>query len=147
MSTTSTREPAGASPAPPAPPTAPRSSEDPSHYGLLGRLGLAVTSHGRFTAVVWLLLIVGLGAFAPRVEAELSGAGWQADGSESVAVRDLAEEHFGGNASHAIQVVVRSDDGPGHRGGRRRGAGRGHPHPARPTAASARSWRPSRARP
>ena len=27
-------------------------------------------------------------------------------------MRDLAEEHFGGNASHAIQVVVRSDDGP-----------------------------------
>lgn len=106
MSTTSTREPAGAS----LPATGP--SEDPSHYGLLGRLGLAVTSHGRFTAVVWLLLIVGLGAFAPRVEAELSGAGWQADGSESVAVRDLAEEHFGGNASHAIQVVVRSDDEP-----------------------------------
>jgi hypothetical protein len=39
---------------------------------------------------VWLLLIVGLGAFAPKVEANLSGAGWQADGSESVAVRELA---------------------------------------------------------
>ncbi|WP_036491509.1 MMPL family transporter, partial [Nocardioides sp. CF8] len=59
-----------------------------------------------------LLVIVGLGAFAPKVEAELSGAGWQADGSESVAARELAQEHFGGNASTAIQVVVHSPDGP-----------------------------------
>jgi RND superfamily putative drug exporter len=95
----------------PARPPADPHVEDPSRYGPLGRLGLAVSRHGRLTAVVWLLLIAGLGAFAPRVEAELSGAGWQADGSESVAVRDLAEEHFGGNASHAIQVVVRAEDG------------------------------------
>jgi RND superfamily putative drug exporter len=64
------------------------------------------------TTVVWLLIVVGLGFFAPRVEAELSGAGWQADGSESVAVRELAVDHFGGNASSAIQVVVQSTDGP-----------------------------------
>jgi RND superfamily putative drug exporter len=38
--------------------------------------------------------------------------GWQADGSESVAARELAQEHFGGNASSAIQVVVQSSDGP-----------------------------------
>ena len=62
--------------------------------------------------VVWVLLVVGLGVFVPQVEKNLSGAGWQANGSESVAVRDLAEEHFGGNASHAIQVVVHSTDGP-----------------------------------
>ena len=80
--------------------------------GPLGRLGVAVTRHARLTTVVWLLVIVGLGAFAPRVEAELSGAGWQADGSESVAVRELAQDHFGGNASSAIQVVVHSTDGP-----------------------------------
>ena len=80
--------------------------------GPLGRLGLWVTHHRRITAGVWLLLIVGLGAFAPKVEANLSGAGWQADGSESVAVRELATESFGGNASSAIQVVVRSTDGP-----------------------------------
>ncbi len=80
--------------------------------GPLGRLGVWVTVHARLTSVVWLLVIVGLGAFAPRVESELSGAGWQADGSESVAVRQLAQEHFGGNASSAIQVVVHSTDGP-----------------------------------
>jgi RND superfamily putative drug exporter len=80
--------------------------------GPLGRLGVAVTHHARLTTVVWILVIVGLGAFAPRVEAELSGAGWQADGSESVAARELAQEHFGGNASTAIQVVVHSTGAP-----------------------------------
>jgi RND superfamily putative drug exporter len=61
---------------------------------------------------MWILLIVGLGAFAPKVESQLSGAGWQADGSESVAARELAQDHFGGNASSAIQVVVHSTAGP-----------------------------------
>jgi RND superfamily putative drug exporter len=79
--------------------------------GPLGRLGLAVTRHARLTAVIWLLLIAGLGAFAPRVEAELSGAGWEVTGSDSVAARDLAVEHFGGNASSAIQVVLHRADG------------------------------------
>ena len=80
--------------------------------GPLGRLGVWVTDHARLTTVVWILLIVGLGAFAPKVESQLSGAGWQADGSESVAARQLAQDHFGGNASSAIQVVVHSTDGP-----------------------------------
>ncbi|MGZ8744760.1 MAG: MMPL family transporter [Nocardioides sp.] len=101
--------------------TTPRHAADrvtPDEYdagfrpGPLGRLGIWVTNHRKLTALVWLLLIVGLGAFAPKVEANLSGAGWQADGSESVAVRELAQESFGGNASTAIQVVVQSTDGP-----------------------------------
>ena len=66
--------------------------------------------------MVWLLVIVGLGVFAPKVEAKLSGAGWQANGSESVAARELAQDHFGGNASSAIQVVVHCHRRPGHRG-------------------------------
>jgi RND superfamily putative drug exporter len=78
---------------------------------VLGRLGLGVTRHRRVTLVVWALVVVGLGVFAPRVETELSGAGWQANGSESVAVRDLAVQHFGGNASSAIQVVVTDPSG------------------------------------
>ncbi len=79
--------------------------------GPLGRLGTWVTSHARLVTVAWLLAVIGLGAFAPQVEHNLSGAGWQANGSESVEARELAREHFGGNASSAIQVVVRSDDG------------------------------------
>lgn len=79
--------------------------------GPLGRLGLAVLDHGRATWVLWALVVLVLAAFAPRVEHDLSGAGWQADGSDSVAARELAVEHFGGNAASALQVVVRTTDG------------------------------------
>ncbi|MPR00369.1 MMPL family transporter [Modestobacter sp. I12A-02628] len=116
MTSTTGRPPALLPPDPAAPGAARGDTPDPvgvrRRFGPLGRLGLAVVDHGRVTAIVWLLLVIGLGAFAPRVEAELSGAGWQADGSESVAVRELAQDRFGGNASHALQVVVHSDDGP-----------------------------------
>lgn len=94
--------------------TAPRSEPDAdtSHTpGLLGRLGLWVVGHGKSVMAVWVLIVIGLGVFAPSVEKELSGAGWQADGSQSVQVRDLAQKHFGGNASHAIQVVVHASEG------------------------------------
>ena len=79
--------------------------------GPIGRLGVAVVRHARLAAVVWVLIVVVLGLFAPRVESELSGAGWQAQGSDSVAARELAREHFGGNASSAIQVVVHDPEG------------------------------------
>ncbi len=80
--------------------------------GPLGRLGIWVTDHAKLVTISWLVAVIGLGIFAPQVEKNLSGAGWQADGSESVAARGLAREHFGGNASSAIQVVVHSTDGP-----------------------------------
>jgi RND superfamily putative drug exporter len=56
--------------------------------------------------VLWLALVAGLGAFAPQVTSALAGAGWQANGSQSVQVRELAQRHFSGNASSALQVVV-----------------------------------------
>ncbi|WP_237111801.1 MMPL family transporter [Nocardioides sp. WS12] len=80
--------------------------------GPLGRLGIWVTEHRKMVGIGWIVLVIGLGIFAPSVEKNLSGAGWQANGSESVATRDLVQEHFGGTASHAIQVVVHSTDGP-----------------------------------
>ena len=92
--------------------TSAQADGDTSAAGPLGRLGLWVTAHARIVTIGWLLLVIGLGIFAPKVEHNLSGAGWQADGSESVATRELAREHFGGNASSAIQVVVHSEDGP-----------------------------------
>ena len=104
MSSTATRRNTAPVPTP--------DSSPGSGPGPLGRLGVWVTDHARLTTVVWLMVIIGLGAFAPRVESQLSGAGWQANGSESVAARELAREHFGGNTSTAIQVVVQSSDGP-----------------------------------
>ena len=92
--------------------------EQYTHPGPLGRLGVWVISHGKIVTAIWVLLVIGLGLFAPAVEKNLSGAGWQANGSQSVQVRELAVQHFDGNASSAIQVVIHSDtpltagDGP-----------------------------------
>jgi RND superfamily putative drug exporter len=76
--------------------------------GILGRLGAWSVAHKRRVFLTWLLIVVVLGIFAPNVEKALSGAGWQADGSQSVAVRQLAQKDFGGQASSAIEVVIQS---------------------------------------
>ncbi|KXX62998.1 MMPL family transporter [Rhodococcus sp. LB1] len=77
--------------------------------GVLGRMGVAMATHTKMVFGVWLIVLVALGAAAPSVFGSLAGAGWQANGSESVQVRQLAEQHFGGNSSAAVQVVVHSD--------------------------------------
>ena len=78
--------------------------------GLLGRLGGVMVDRRRWVFGTWLLVLVVLGSFAPSVFTSLAGAGWQANGSESVQVRELAQEHFGGNSSAAVQVVVHADN-------------------------------------
>jgi RND superfamily putative drug exporter len=87
------------------PPTAPGTTLP----GVLGRLGVWATQHVRAVLVGWLLVAGVLGAFAPQVTSALSGAGWQANGSDSVTVRQLAQDHFAGNASSALQIVIHSD--------------------------------------
>jgi RND superfamily putative drug exporter len=77
--------------------------------GPFGRLGAWSATHARTVFLLWVVVVAVLGAFAPKVESALSGAGWQADGSQSVAVREIARQHFGGNASSAIQIVVHAD--------------------------------------
>ncbi|MER5837524.1 MMPL family transporter, partial [Streptomyces sp. NPDC002130] len=77
--------------------------------GILGRLGSAMVARRRWVFGVWLIALVALGSAAPSVFSSLAGAGWQANGSESVQVRELAQQHFGGNSSAAVQVVVHSD--------------------------------------
>ncbi|WP_206492795.1 MMPL family transporter [Rhodococcus sp. KRD162] len=77
--------------------------------GPLARFGARMAGNFKWVVTAWLVVIIGLGAFAPSVFGSLAGAGWQANGSESVQVRELAQEHFGGNSSAAIQVVVHSD--------------------------------------
>ncbi len=84
-------------------------ADDGTSYGPLGRLGLWTTDHFRVVLGVWVLVAVGLGFFAPRVEHALAGAGWEASGSESVAARDLVDKEFAGLSSAALQVVVHSD--------------------------------------
>ncbi|MCW2299304.1 MMPL family transporter [Rhodococcus erythropolis] len=80
--------------------------------GILARLGRSMAAHTRLVIGVWLIALVALGAAAPSVFTSLAGAGWQANGSESVQVRELAEQHFGGNSSAAVQVVVHSNSLP-----------------------------------
>ncbi|MEU9663545.1 MMPL family transporter [Streptomyces chartreusis] len=84
-------------------------SAPPGTAGPLGRLGAWTAGHFKHVLIGWLVLVAALGAFAPQVTSVLSGAGWQSNGSESVQVRELAEKHFGGNAAHAIQVVISSE--------------------------------------
>jgi RND superfamily putative drug exporter len=77
-----------------------------SALGPIGRLGWWAAGHTKLVFIAWVALAVGLGALAPRAEHALSGAGWEASGSESVAVRQQVQESFGGRSSYALMVVV-----------------------------------------
>lgn len=79
-----------------------------SRLGPIGRLGRFAATHRRPVFLSWAVVAVALGFFAPRVETALSGAGWQANGSESVTVREQADRAFGGSGAYAIQVAVHS---------------------------------------
>ncbi|MBY6414836.1 MMPL family transporter [Rhodococcus sp. BP-252] len=81
----------------------------PPAPGALGRLGSTMVTRRRWVFGIWLIALIALGSAAPSVFSSLAGAGWQANGSESVQVRELAQQHFGGNSSAAVQVVVHSD--------------------------------------
>ncbi|MDQ2911520.1 MAG: MMPL family transporter [Actinomycetota bacterium] len=77
-------------------------------YGPLGRLGAWTAGHFRLVLLAWIAIAVGLGAFAPKAEQALSGAGWEASGSESVQTRELVQRNFGGQSSAALMVVIHS---------------------------------------
>ena len=82
--------------------------EHPETVGPIGRLGRWAADHVRAVAIGWAILAVALGLFAPKVETALSGAGWQANGSESVQARTLIQRNFAGLSSSALMVVVHS---------------------------------------
>ena len=77
--------------------------------GPIGRVGRWAAERRRPVFVAWAVIAVGLGVLAPRVETALSGAGWQANGSESVAVREGVDRSFAGAGAYALQVAVHSD--------------------------------------
>jgi RND superfamily putative drug exporter len=81
-----------------------------SGLGPIGRLGRFAATRRRAVFVAWAILALGLGFLAPKVEHALSGAGWQANGSESVEARDAIDASLGGNGGYAIQVAVHSDE-------------------------------------
>ena len=80
----------------------------PVNVGPIGRLGRYTATHFRVVLVGWLVLAVGLGLFAPRVETALSGAGWETTGSQSVQARQLIDRNFHGLSSYALMTVVYS---------------------------------------
>ena len=80
-----------------------------NQFGPIGRLGRYTATHFRTVAIAWALVAVVLGFFAPKVEKALSGAGWEATGSQSVEARKTLDENFGGLSSSALMVVVHSD--------------------------------------
>jgi RND superfamily putative drug exporter len=78
-------------------------------YGPLGRLGRYTATHFKLVVIAWVVVAVAFGVFAPRVETALSGAGWEATGSESVAARQAIDKNFDGLSSSALMVVVQSN--------------------------------------
>ena len=74
--------------------------------GPLGRLGRWTAGHFRLIAAAWVVIAVGLGVLAPRAEHALSGAGWEATGSESVQARGLIDRHFDGAGTYGQVVVI-----------------------------------------
>ena len=83
--------------------------------GPVGRLGGWTAAHFRTVLVIWVAVAVALGFFAPRVETALSGAGWEASGSQSVQARRLIERDFGGLGSYGLTAVVYSPTETVHR--------------------------------
>jgi len=78
------------------------------NVGPIGRLGRYTATHFRLVLIGWLIVAIGLGFFAPRVETALSGAGWETTGSQSVQARQLIDKNFRGLSSYGLMTVVYS---------------------------------------
>ena len=83
-------------------------SEHTVGVGPIGRLGRYTAKRFRTVLSGWLVLALVLGFFAPRVETALSGAGWEASGSQSAQARKLVERDFAGLGSYGLETVVYS---------------------------------------
>jgi RND superfamily putative drug exporter len=77
----------------------------------LGRLGAWAADHRRRIVIVWAAAVLGLGALAPFADRVLSGAGWEATGSESAEAREAIESSFPGHGTYALAVVVAGERG------------------------------------
>lgn len=57
--------------------------------GPIGRLGRWTADRIRVVVLAWVAIAIVFGFFAPKAEHALSGAGWEASGSESTDVRSV----------------------------------------------------------
>ncbi len=91
-----------------------RRGEDatPTRTPVLAALGSWTATHLKHVLVAWAAALVLFGAFAPRVESALAGAGWESSTSQSVAARTVIQRDFAGLGSTALQVVVVDHHGP-----------------------------------
>jgi len=83
-------------------------AEHHTAVGPIGRLGRYTATHFRTVLIGWAVVAIVLGFFAPKVETALSGAGWEASGSQSVQARKLVEKNFAGLGSYGLMTVVYS---------------------------------------
>jgi RND superfamily putative drug exporter len=72
----------------------------------LGRVGAWAADHRRLIVIVWSAAVLALGVLAPFADRVLSGAGWEAPGSESGQARRAIESSFPGQGTYALSVVV-----------------------------------------
>jgi len=79
-----------------------------ANVGPIGRIGRYTATHFRVVLVGWLVVAIGLGFLAPRVETALSGAGWETTGSQSVQARQLIDKNFRGLSSYGLMTVIHS---------------------------------------
>lgn len=77
--------------------------------GPLGTTGRLMASNRLAVIAVWVLVAIGLGVFAPRLEHALSGAMWEVEGSDSLAARQAIEREFGGLSSQSAVIVLQSE--------------------------------------
>ena len=80
--------------------------------GRMARLGAWSATHLRAVLLLWLVVLIVFGAFAPQVEHALAGAGWQDSNSQSVKARALIQRDFAGLGATALQVVIVDHHGP-----------------------------------
>ena len=92
----------------PAPATAVEVHPHAAKVGPIGRLGRYTATHFRLVLAAWVVVALGLGFLAPKVETALSGAGWETSGSQSVQARQLVDKNFHGLSSYALMTVVYS---------------------------------------
>jgi RND superfamily putative drug exporter len=88
--------------------TGPKAARGQASVGPVGRLGRYTATHFRVVLIGWLIVAIGLGFFAPRVETALSGAGWETTGSQSVQARNLINKDFRGLSSYGLMTVLYS---------------------------------------
>ena len=77
--------------------------------GPLGTTGRLMASNRLAVIAVWVLVAVGLGVFAPKLDHALSGAMWEVEGSDSLAARQAIEREFGGLSSQSAVIVLQSE--------------------------------------